>query len=930
MSDRLKQETPLRSEIANLGKMLGDTIRELAGDDAFNIVEELRRLAWDSRSGQPGADQILIRSISSLRNDQLSVVITAFSIFLDLINLAEDRERVRVLHARKRNAYPQTHSESIHESIERIGKSGTSASKMQLLLDKLNIELVFTAHPTESKRRSVRAKLRRIRDLLSESDAQQLLPEHERTQRQIRAELAKLWQTDFIRPLRPSVMQEVERGLSIKPVLWEVLPQILGDMRRSLAKVYPQETLRVPPCVTFGSWIGGDRDGHPGVTPEITQQTLVWSRQAVLELHLSACDDLFASLSLSERRLRHGHRLSGELSKACEVWPPLEKLVSTISPDETCRRWIAVIRWRIQQTQKLDILNNTDIDVPAGAYALPSELTEDISVLLDTLTEAPGGDLFIDEIRVWLDRVDVFGFHLARLDVRQDARQYKTILNELFQRLNLCATPELLAESDRQTILLETLGKRCHFPDQETYESLSATAKDALKLFQLLHWVVESYGVQALGGHVISMASAPSDVLTVLWLWKLTELEPDLSHCSQTSLLPIIPLFETIEDLEQGPSILANLLDIKPYREYLHRQEDCQIVMIGYSDSTKCGGYLSACWSLHEAQQKLHDVAASYGVKLTFFHGRGGSLGRGGGPAARGILSLPAQTFDGALRLTEQGEVLSARYDDPIIAHRHLEQVVWSSLLAIGEPKAPDKRAWSDLMKQLADTSYMIYRDFIEQPQFIEFFQQATPIIEIEQLPIGSRPARRGHSGSLSSLRAIPWVFSWTQCRCLIPAWYGIGYAVHEFLHNTELQGSSPHKLLQSMYREWPFFRATIDSAELALTKTDLDIAEQYATLTENSEELQQIKSMITDEFRRSRDAILLITENNELMDGTPWLKESIRIRNRYIDPLNLIQVELLRRSRSCSGAEEKQIEELRHLSRLTINGIVAGMRTSG
>jgi phosphoenolpyruvate carboxylase len=930
MLDRLNQETPLREEITNLGKMLGDTIREIAGDDALKIVEKLRRLAWDSRSGQPGAEQILIRLIASLRNDQLSVVITAFSIFLDLINLAEDRERVRVLHARKRNAYPHTHSESIHESIERIAKSGTLASKMQLLLDKLHIELVFTAHPTESKRRAVREKLRRIRELLSESDAQQLPPEHERTQRQIRTELAKLWQTDFIRPWRPSVMQEVERGLSIKPVLWEVLPQILGDMRGSLAKVYPKETLRVQTCVTFGSWIGGDRDGHPGVTPEITQQTLVWSRQAVLELHLSACDNIFASLSLSERRMRYGNLLSDPISRACKVWPPLEKLVSKISPDETCRRWIAIIRWRLEQTQKIDISNNTDIDVPAGAYALPSELTEDISVLLDTLTESPGGEFFIEEIRVWLDRVDVFGFHLARLDVRQDARQYKKVLNELFQKLNLCATPELLEESERQTILLDTLGKRCHVPSQETYESLSPAAKDALKLFQLLHRVVKSYGVQALGGHVISMASAPSDVLTVLWLWQLTELESDLPQGSQTYLLPIIPLFETIEDLEQGPAILASLFDIKQYREYLHRQEDCQIVMIGYSDSTKCGGYLSACWSLYEAQQKLHDVAASYGVKLTFFHGRGGSLGRGGGPAARGILSLPAQTFDGSLRLTEQGEVLSDRYDDPIIAHRHLEQVIWSSLLAIGEPKAPDKQDWSDLMKQLAETSYRKYRDLIEQPQFIEFFRQATPITEIEQLPIGSRPARRGHGGSLSDLRAIPWVFSWTQCRCLIPAWYGIGYAVDEFLHNTELQGTSPRKLLQSMYREWPFFRATIDSAELALTKTDLVIAEQYATLTENSDALKQIESMITDEFRRSRDAILLITENNELMDSTPWLKESIRMRNRYIDPLNLIQVELLRRSRSCTDAEENQIEELRHLSRLTINGLVAGMRTSG
>jgi len=419
------------------------------------------------------------------------------------------------------------------------------------------------------------------------------------------------------------------------------------------------------------------------------------------------------------------------------------------------------------------------------------------------------------------------------------------------------------------------------------------------------------------------MTSVPSDVLAVLWLWKQTA--PEGTSKESLACLPIIPLFETIEDLEQGPAILAGMFEVPEYREYLRQQADHQIVMIGYSDSTKDGGYLSACWSVFKAQQQLHQVASEHGVELTFFHGRGGSLGRGGGPAARSILSLPEGTFHGSLRLTEQGEVLADRYDDPIIAHRHLEQMIWSSLLAGGKPTISIKKEWGETMERLAESSYRKYRKLVELPDFVEFFRRATPIAEVEQLPIGSRPARRRGSSGLKDLRAIPWVFSWTQCRCLLPAWYGFGAAIEEML-----QDSKSRKLLQSMYHDWPFFRATIDNAELALAKADPGIMEQYVSLAEGSEPLIKIGAMISEEFCQTRDALLTITESDELLDGIPWLKESIRMRNRYIDPLNLIQVELLRRSRSSVERSETQVKELRHLTRLTINGLAAGMRTSG
>ena len=387
---------------------------------------------------------------------------------------------------------------------------------------------------------------------------------------------------------------------------------------------------------------------------------------------------------------------------------------------------------------------------------------------------------------------------------------------------------------------------------------------------------------------------------------------------------PIAPLLETIDDLQRGPKILAELLSIPVYREYLRSQHDHQIVMLGYSDSTKDGGYLTACWSLYQAQKQLVAVADQHDVKLTFFHGRGGSLGRGGGPTARSIMSLPTGSFRGSMRLTEQGEVLADRYDDPAIAHRHLEQVVWSSLLAAGKPAPPPPVEWLTTMDRVSASSFVKYRELLEQPQFTEFFRSVTPISEIEQLPIGSRPSRRNPGGGLSDLRAIPWVFSWTQSRCLLPAWYGMGAAMKPLL-------ADPHQqtLLKSMYRDWAFFRALVDNAELALAKSDMQIASHYAELAADQPSLKPIAAMIAKEFELACDVVLHLTGRTELLDSIPWLKESIRVRNRFIDPLNLTQVELLRRSRQ-QQLTDQQAEELQQLIRLSINGVAAGMRTSG
>ncbi len=948
----MPNDEALRREIAFLGTILGEVIRQQAGEDAFELIEDLRRAAWDRRSGKDDAESRIIARIATLDQEQIQVVVRAFTVFLDLLNLVEDRQRVRTLNERARRSYPGPRRESIRAAVAALRESGKPAAAMQTLIDRLQIELVLTTHPTEAKRRSVRAKLRTLRGLMADYTDDPLPAQHDRLERRIRGEITKLWQTDFIRPWRPSVMQEVGRGLSIKPTLWAEVPRVAEELRRGLREAYQGQVEVTRPCLTFGSWIGGDRDGHPGVTAEVTAQTFAWLRREALQFHLQSCDALFDSLSLSERQVGFSGALAARLQQAAAQWPVLESRLAELPPGELCRRWLSMIRWRLEAThrevehgslpgaepagestdestdQSTDQSTARPTPLPAGpaaasedavAYRSACELLQDVQRLSDALDPLPGSDLITPELRDWLVQIETFGFHLARLDVRQNARIYAEVIDTIFQHQGLTDASHSLDEAARCRLLSETLDQPISLEAAET----SPLVQETLATFRLLHRVVQRLGAAALGTHVISMTAAPSDVLTVLWLWRQTAEDERTDETAGTELR-IVPLLETIEDLEQGPAILAGMLALPAYRRYLAAQADHQMIMLGYSDSTKDGGYLTACWALHQAQQQLLEIAAREGIELTFFHGRGGSLGRGGGPAARSILSLPQGTFGGSFRLTEQGEVLADRYDDPAIAHRHLEQVIWSSLLAAGQPQPDDRAAWHALMTELSADSFRHYRTLLESPGFVPFFRSVTPVSEIEQLPIGSRPSRRKPDGGLQDLRAIPWVFSWTQARCLIPAWYGLGVAL-------ETRGADPSQLelLQQMYRDWPFFQALVDNAELALAKTDLEIARYYASLAASEPGLQAIAGAIETEYAKACRGILALTGRAELLDGVPWLKESIRVRNRFIDPLNLIQVELLRRGQQAADTEG-EAEQLRHLTRLSINGIAAGMRTSG
>ncbi|HRP61809.1 MAG TPA: phosphoenolpyruvate carboxylase [Phycisphaerales bacterium] len=906
----------LHEEVRALDEVLQQVIAELAGDKAVVTVREVRELAQRRRAGEPDAERKLIHHLERVDDETLSVLIHALILYFDLANLSEDRHRIRVLRERERKRHPAPPAESIADAIERLCAAGLDADALQSLVNRLEIELVFTAHPTEAKRKSLREKIRDLRGHMREMDDPSLLPrEREHLWQRVRYDLIALWQTDFLRERKPSVLEEVNRSLFFATTLWDVVPRLYDDLRDALERVCPQTEFVLPPFLKFATWIGGDRDGNPNVTARVTQQTLAAMRQAALRRHVLQCAAVRRSLSVSDGKIAVSSALKQALDSAVNRWSHLAELIAPISCRETCRRWLRVIQWRLEQTA----LAEPFAALPDGAYAGAAELHRDVKLLYTTLLNNIAGKLMADHVREWLCQINVFGFHLMRLDVRQESSWYHGVIDEILAHIGVTSEYAELDEQGRQAVLTASMPWRAELDAT----SLSEAACEAIGLFRLLAETIAMNGETSLGALIVSMTHQPSDMLAVLWLSHWAGAQAGLGAALP---MPIVPLFETIEDLRRAPITLAAMLDHPAWAAHVKRDGGQQIIMIGYSDSTKDGGYLTASWELYKAQLELTKVARSRDVRPVFFHGRGGSLGRGGGPAARGILSLPHETMDGAIRMTEQGEVLAERYDDPNVAHRHLEQVSWATLLvagAVGEPIVPE---WHDAMDRMSHEAYATYRELVEHHGFIRYFESATPISEIENLPIGSRPARRGGERSLGSLRAIPWVFSWTQCRHLIPGWYGLGSAVGRFSDDSE----SALQLIQTMYERWPFFRAMIDNAELALAKADMDIGRRYAELVDNESIQQEVWGRVESEHLRSCHAILKAAGRQELLAGLPWLHRSIAVRNPFVDPLNFIQISLFRRVRASAALNEERSDHLRHLIRLTIQGIAAGLRTTG
>ena len=896
-------DLPLRRDVRMLGFELGKVLKTHGSTGLYDLVEEVRHLAKQRRDGDDAADRRLTERIASLNDQQLDELMRALSCFFDLANLAEDRHRVRVLRERERSTAPAPREQSLGAAIAELYRRGHSAAQVQSYLDELEVDLVFTAHPTEAKRRTVRNLLRRLRADLIELDRTDALPrERDELVSRIKADLDCLWETDTLRPDKPSVLEEVNRSLFVVDSLWQMVPWLYRGTRQVLRRYYPDHTPTLGRVVRFGSWIGGDRDGNPFVTPAVTRETLARLRRAIIAKHLDQCDKLFSVLSISDKHHPVSEQVRALIDRGLEQFPEVRPMVESVSEGESYRKLLRIIRARLIASAE----THPFVDSPAIAYTDAEELIAEIDAIIASLRANHHTELASGPLSDWRDRAVVFGLHFARLDIREDSRQLHAAIAEVVAQLHPDTDYASLDETTRQRLLTTP-------PPPEKAAALNLgqltePARNTVELFVLLEEVVASMGRDALGVLIISMTQQPSDALAMLFLGRLAARLR--GYAEPKANLPIVPLFETIDDLANADQTLAALLQSEPYRAIVDANAGRQVCMVGYSDSCKDGGYLASNWNLYDGQRRLAQTAQQHGVKLTLFHGRGGALGRGGGPAARSVLSLPPESVNHKIRITEQGEVLAERYDDPEVAFRHVEQVAWATLLVSTSDKPPVEQAWVDAIAHASAAARSRYRAFRDDAGFLAYFDQATPINTIENLPIGSRPSRRRTVRSLDNLRAIPYTFAWTQNRHLLTAWFGLGSGLKQI----------PPALLAAMYRGWPMFRGMIHNAELALAKCDPDIAQRYAALVDDAQTGRRLYQSFADEFTLTRDTILRLTGQTELLGAIPWLARSVKVRNPYVDPLNLIQIELMKRKTNPQS----------DLLRLSVQAIAAGLRNTG
>ena len=907
----------LSASIHLLGTLLGEVLTEQESPALFAVEERIRARAKDRRAGVADAAEGLAAEVSALPPLAARGVAAAFTLYFDLVNLAEEAQRVAALRDRERAQYPAAPPESVAEAVARLKARGVGEAAVRALLDRLTVELVLTAHPTEAKRRTVLAKLRRIGESLHALHRADVLPrEREEHVGVIRSEVTALWLTGRARTTRPAVTDEVRTGLYfVEDIFWEALPRLYRDLEDALSRHYPG-LATAPRWLTLASWIGGDRDGNPGVTAPVTAETLRLHRGLALERHRRSLQDLARRLSLSARRV--------PLPAALEAWlaarrplPAHAAYLEARYADEPYRLILALLAADLEAAARDDMTARLLEAAPHTARVSLADLTLPLTLIASALPPALARD------RLWTVRrqLEAFGLHAARLDVREESSRLAATLGELLGALGLGGGFAKEDDRTRTETLLGLLAKPV--PEIPASLALSPEAAETWALFRLLARARAVYGPELLGPFVISMTRGPADLLTVLLLARWTGGEAGLE---------IVPLFETLDDLDAAPRILDDLFGFPLYREHLARAGGQQTVMIGYSDSNKDGGYLAANWALYRAQEEIVRVCAGRGVPLTLFHGRGGTVAWGGGPAGRAIRAQPPGTVGGRFRLTEQGEVLAARYGDPALAHRHLEQIVsavleasWPPRPGGEEPGAPPgaPEEWRRAMWAMSGAARTSYRSLVETPGFVEFWRAVTPIDEISRLRLGSRPAtRRGPTLEIAQVRAIPWVFSWMQSRFNLPGWFGLGAALAE--------GGAPPDLLREMHRRWPFFRALLDNAEMSLLKADLGIATLYAGLDPERTRAAALFTRIEAENRRAREAILAITGHRALMDGEPVIQRSIELRNPYVDPLNYLQVEMLRRLRALPDPEGPEGEALREVIVLTVNGIAAGLRNTG
>jgi phosphoenolpyruvate carboxylase len=907
-SDEAAKDNPLRRDVRSLGAILGQVLSEQAGQEVFESVEALRRLLIERREtarrpdGPDSASELMDQAqkiISRMDLLRAHQVTKAFAIYFELTNLAETNHRKRRRRAanldrehinHERNAQPG----SFRGTLRRLKDAGVAADSALASLGQIMVTPVFTAHPTEAARQTVLLKRRRIALELERLDRLPLTTEKaEDCENNIRAEVTSLWQSDEVRLAKPTVDDEIRMGLRyFRLSLFEALPRIYSEVVKSFREVYGVDIdeADLPNFVQLGSWIGGDRDGNPLVKPDCIRDALDTARNLILREYLNDVEALSDRLSSSRRQVEVSEELLARLAHYERTIPGVHLAWGPQNNTESYRRFLSYMFHRLGQTREA-----VESD---AAYDSAGEFEADLQLVRDSLRTHSGARLAAIYMSSLVRKVRTFGFHLHTLDIRQHARVHSQALKELGPAL-----------ADRVS------------PDR----GLSPETAELLDTFRTIAELKRTHPAESIRQYVISGAESENDVLAVVRLAKASGVQVagsagDLS-LGDPGLMPV-PLFESIDSLRAAPEVMRRLWGNQEYRPLLDSWGRWQEVMLGYSDSNKDGGMLTATWELYKAHRGLHEAAREHGVKLRLFHGRGGTVGRGGGPTHSAILAQPPGCFSGHIRITEQGEVLNWKYADSILAEWNLELMIAASLEAFTRAESANPPRWEEAIEEMSQEAYRMYRrEIAENPDVIEYFEQATPVNELDSARIGSRPSRRSKSRRLEDLRAIPWVFGWMQSRHAVPAWFAVGHALEQFAQS----GAGHEQLLRQITRGFPLFADLVRNVELGIAKADLGIARVYSGLVKNPVLGKRVFPMLEEEFLRTRRMILRITGQRELLARNRVLARSIRLRNPYVDPMSLIQVELLRRKQQGESGSE-----LEYPLGATINGIAAGLHNTG
>jgi phosphoenolpyruvate carboxylase len=935
-SEDSAKDNSLRRDVRSLGALLGRVLVEQAGPELFNTVEELRRLMIRHRervvhsSAVAAHGELMARAQSMIAEMDLTRayhVTKAFSIYFELTNLAETNHRKRRRRARQLNRQHAPLPGSFQGTLLRMQRKGISAEAALAALRQVVVTPVFTAHPTEVARQTVLLKRRRIAEQLERLDRLPLtIGEALRCEQNIHAEIAALWQTDEVRQTKPTVNDEIRMGLRyFRLSLFETLPRIYTEVADSLREVYgtvPAST-ELPIVISFGSWIGGDRDGNPLVKPECIKDALDQARNLILGHYIRGVEFLSDCLSSSSRQTNASAEMLSRLTQYERSMPMVANVWGPRNTVETNRRFLSYVIHRLQRSRQDPAAQH--------AYEDAAEFESDLVLLSASLIANRGQRLAETYIDPLLRQLRTFGFHLQVLDIRQHAKIHAEVLKEIGEKqidarkIGLNGEPR--KNKTRNSELQNTAPALvANLPPRDLLDSVSPQTRELIDTFRAVQQLKRNYPAQSIRQYVISGAESEDDVLNVVRLAKAcgVSLAGTGKACGDPGLMPV-PLFESIHALRAAGNVMRHLWRDPEYQPLLDSWGRWQEVMLGYSDSNKDGGMLTSTWEIYKAHRDLHIVAHECGVKLRLFHGRGGTVGRGGGPTHSAILAQPEGCFSGRIRITEQGEVLNWKYADAVLAEWNLELMIAASLEALtrsNQTSASDQARWEEAMEEMSREAFNVYRhDIAENADVLEYFEQATPVLELDAARIGSRPSRRSKGRRLEDLRAIPWVFGWMQSRHAVPAWYGVGHGLQRFAE----KGRSHERLLRDMAKHFALFSDLVRNVELAMAKADLHIAKVYSGLVKNPALRKRVFNMLEEEFLRSREMILRVSGQRDLLGRNRVLARSVHLRNPYVDPMSLIQVELLRRKQQ--GEDPAKLE---YPLGATINGIAAGLHNTG